>query len=67
MEAVDRRFVIRAAEVVGERAWGAEQPDAQPLAAAVRLEDERAVAEILPSRPGITSAMLERHYGRPTD
>ncbi len=50
MQAVDRRLVIRAVEVVAERSRAEEQPHAEPLAAAVRLEDERAVAEMLPRR-----------------
>src|SRR5271167_4484074 len=50
MEAVDRRLVIRAVEVVAERARRTEQPHTEALAAAVRLEDEAAVAEMPSSR-----------------
>ena len=50
VHAVDRRLVIRAVEIVGERVGGLEQPHAEPLAAAVRLQDERAAGKALPRR-----------------
>src|SRR5688572_4683272 len=46
MQAVDRRVVISAGEMVGESIRGMEQANAEPLAAAVRLEDHRAVVEV---------------------
>ena len=50
MEAVDRRLVVGAVEMVAERTRRFQEPDAEPLAAAVRLEDERTVSKMLPGR-----------------
>src|ERR1700730_3042630 len=50
MEAVDRRLVIRAVEVLGKSIRTEEQPHAEPLAAAVRLEDEWASTKMAPRR-----------------
>src|SRR5262252_9024685 len=48
MEAVDRRLVVGALEMIGERVGRLEQPHAETFAAAVRLQDERPALEALP-------------------
>src|SRR5208282_1631526 len=48
MQAIDRRLVIQAAEVVSEDIRGVKQPNAEPFAAAVRLKDKRGVGEMPP-------------------
>src|SRR5260370_899672 len=52
MEAVDRGLVIRTVEVIAQRVRGPKQPNAEPLAAAVRLEDQGAGAKALPCSLG---------------
>jgi len=67
METIDWRLVIRAIEVVAERPRRIEQPDAQPLAATVRLEDQRGVAEMLPGRLDQQSLAGDQHGIRRAD
>src|SRR6266550_9435657 len=46
MEAIDRRLVIGAVEIAGESIGRVEQPDAEPFAAAVRLQNDRPTVEM---------------------
>src|SRR5271165_647242 len=45
MEAIDRRLVIHAVQMVAKRIHRVEQPHAEPLPTAVRLHNKRAVAK----------------------
>ena len=50
MKAVDWRLVIRAVEVIGQGFRGLKEAHPEAFAAAVRLEDERVGAKMLPRR-----------------
>ena len=55
MEAIDRRLVVGIIEIAGESIGALEQPDAEALAAAVRLQDHRTGVEMATRRYGISS------------
>src|SRR4051812_19969685 len=63
MQAIDRRLIVSAGEMIGESVSGMEQTNAEPLSAAIRLKDHRAGVEMA-TRSG-QQLVLASHEDRP--